>query len=189
MSNEKTTRPSWDTYFMRMAFVVAQRGSCRRKSVGAIVVDDNHRIVATGYNGAPAGLPDCLEVGCDVRVVPGGPAKGSCVRTTHAEINGLLYAGRLAKGATLYTTVIPCKGCAMAIIQAGIKRCVYWEYYDSIGTVETEAMFAGKDQTSVDFMIGRYGQGASPVQRVELVRLQLPREHVDGEFIDYTAGG
>ncbi len=128
------SRPDWSTWFLRLAFTTAQRASCRRKRVGVLIVDDEHRIVAGGYNGAPRGMPDCLEVGCDVRVIDG---RESCVRTIHAESNALDFAGRAASGCTMFTTVIPCRPCAMRIVQARISRVVYWEFYESQGTKET----------------------------------------------------
>jgi dCMP deaminase len=128
---------------MRLAYVTAERGSCRRKQVGALVVRDrDKRIISGGYNGAPRGMPDCLEVGCDVRVIDG---RESCVRTLHAESNALDLCGPLSEPHTLYTTVIPCRLCALRIIQAGIQHVVYHEYYESQGTKEVEALFARKD--------------------------------------------
>jgi dCMP deaminase len=136
---EVLDRPDWMTWFMRLAYVTAERGSCRRKQVGAIIVrDSDKRIVAGGYNGAPRGMPDCLEVGCDVRVIDG---RESCVRTLHAESNALDLAGKLQGDHTLFSTVIPCRLCALRIIQAGIKSVVYAEYYESQGTKEVMALF------------------------------------------------
>jgi len=116
---------------MRQAYVVAQRGSCPRKRVGALIVNQAHRVVASGYNGAPRRQPDCFEVGCDLREIEGKP---SCVRTLHAESNAIDFAGRDAEGCTLYTTVVPCRLCALRIIQAGILVVYYHEYYRSQGT-------------------------------------------------------
>lgn len=136
-------RPSWDLYFLRLAFVTATRASCPRKQVGAIIVRDrDRRIVSSGYNGAPRGLPSCDEVGCDVRVLPGGKPEGSCVRTIHAESNALDLAGPVSvEPHTLFCTVIPCRDCALRIIQAGIRRVVFYEFYDSRGSHETLALF------------------------------------------------
>lgn len=127
----KTTRPSWDEYFVEMAHVVAKRATCDRKHVGAILVDQKHRIVATGYNGSPRNTPHCDEVGHELKVFEGRP---SCVRTLHAESNAIDYAGELAEGCTIYTTVVPCYDCAKRIANAGIKRVVYEEYYQSRNT-------------------------------------------------------
>jgi len=62
--NSELVRPSWDTYFMRIANVVASRSKCMKRSVGAVVVNDK-RIVSTGYNGTPFGTTNCNEGGCD----------------------------------------------------------------------------------------------------------------------------
>jgi len=139
MTDTPLTRPGWDLWFMRHAYVTAQRGSCRRKRVGALVVRDaDKRIISGGYNGAPRGLPDCLTVGCDVRVIDG---RESCVRTLHAESNALDLCGALRGSHTLYATVIPCRNCALRILQHGITRVVYHEYYESQGTKEVFDMF------------------------------------------------
>lgn len=136
------SRPNWDLWFMRHAYVTAERGSCTRKQVGAIIVRDrDRRVISGGYNGAPRGMPDCLEAGCDLRMIDG---RQSCVRTIHAESNALDLCGAIAELHTLYTTVIPCRLCALRIIQAGIYRVVYHEFYQSQGTLEVEALFNGR---------------------------------------------
>jgi dCMP deaminase len=115
-------RPDWDTYFMRVAYLVATRATCDRKHVGALVVDPYHRIVATGYNGAPSGMPSCDEVGHELN-------DNHCVRSLHAESNAIDFAGRLAMGCTIYVTVTPCYDCAKRIVNAGIARVVWDEFY------------------------------------------------------------
>jgi dCMP deaminase len=119
-------RPDWDTYFLGIAEAVSRRWECTRRQVGAVIVK-NHRIVSTGYNGAPAGAPSCLEGACPRAasgVEPGssydtGP--GSCV-AIHAEANSLLYANRAdCEGATIYITAAPCDGCRKLIAGAGIN--------------------------------------------------------------------
>lgn len=117
-------RPKWDVYFVRLAYLAATRASCDRKHVGAVIVSPDHRVVATGYNGAPAGMESCDEVGHQL-------VEGHCVRTLHAESNAIDYAGRSAQGCTLYVTVTPCWDCAKRIINAGILRVVYDEHYNS----------------------------------------------------------
>ena len=139
MPQENLTRPDWVTWLMRIAYVTAQRGSCRRKRVGCVIVDGDHRIISGGYNGAPRGMPDCLTVGCDVRVIDG---RESCVRTLHAESNAIDDAGAACRGAWLITTVIPCRLCALRIVQAGFDGVWYHEFYESQGTRETQAVLA-----------------------------------------------
>ena len=90
-------RPDWDLYFIRIAKEVAQRSSCPRAAVGAVIVKDN-RILATGYNGAPPGKPHCIDEGCIIK-------DDHCTRAVHAEANAIAQATRynvLLKGATLY---------------------------------------------------------------------------------------
>jgi dCMP deaminase len=117
-------RPDFDTYAMRMAYVIAQRATCPRRHVGAVLMDSEHRIVATGYNGAPRKEDSCDEVGCLI-------VDGHCHRTLHAESNCLDYAGRFAQRCTLFCTVTPCWDCSKRLINTGITRVVYDEHYES----------------------------------------------------------
>ncbi len=120
-------RPSWDEYFMAIAFQVAQRSTCNRKQVGALIVRD-HDILATGYNGSVAGMRHCTDAGCDL-------SKGEqigCIRTIHAEANALIRAARNGVGilgAELYTTASPCLTCFKLVVNAGIKRISYCEEF------------------------------------------------------------
>lgn len=119
MTND-LSRPSWDEYFMGITFEVARRSTCNRAQVGAIIVRDK-RILTTGYNGSPTGLPHCTEVGCLV-------VNGHCVRALHAEQNAIIQAalhGVSTAGTTIYVTHQPCLNCAKMIINAGITRVVY----------------------------------------------------------------
>ena len=121
-------RPSWDEYFMQMAELTAQRSTCLRRQVGAIVVKEKH-IIATGYNGAPKGLPHCEELGGCLREkleIPSGERHELC-RALHAEQNAIIQAatlGQSIEGATIYITHQPCIICAKMIINAGISRIV-----------------------------------------------------------------
>lgn len=122
------SRPNWDQYFMDITKVVATRSTCLRRQVGATLVKDNH-ILASGYNGAPAGLKHCLETGCmrEEYNIPSGQRHELC-RGLHAEQNALIQAavhGGGIKGATIYVTHQPCVVCAKMIINAGIKRVVF----------------------------------------------------------------
>ena len=113
-------RPTWDEYFLDIAFTVAERSTCDRAHVGAVLVRDR-RILATGYNGSPAGLPHCDEVGHLM-------VDGHCVRTLHAEQNAIIQCalhGVSSEGATAYVTHQPCLTCAKMLINAGIKHVVY----------------------------------------------------------------
>jgi len=125
-------RPSWDEYFMEMAEVAEKRSTCTRRRVGAVIVKDN-RIMATGYNGVPAGLAHCSKRGClrEALNVPSGQRHELC-RGLHAEQNAIIQAAHLGQsiaGGTLYCTTQPCVICAKMIINAGIARIVIKQGY------------------------------------------------------------
>lgn len=168
-------RPPWDVWFMRLAYVTAQRGSCPRKQVGALIVrDSDKRIISGGYNGAPRGMPDCLEVGCEMTMVG---EKKSCTRTLHAESNALDLAGVVnAVPHTLYTTVIPCKPCARRIIQAGIRRVVFHEYYESQNTKDVIDLFARRDSDARKHYESVYGTDVALTHIVNLIQLKVPAD-------------
>ncbi len=117
-------RPDWDEYFMNIAATVATRSTCDRAAVGAVIVRDK-RILTTGFNGSPAGLPHCDDVGHLM-------VDGHCVRTTHAEANAIIQAalhGISTKGAICYVTHFPCLGCTKMLINAGITAIIYANNY------------------------------------------------------------
>ena len=127
------SRPSWPEYFMSITRMVAMRTTCLRRAVGAILVKDK-RILATGYNGAPAGLRHCEEVGClrEDSSIPSGTRHELC-RGLHAEQNAIIqaaYHGLAINGATLYCTNKPCVICSKMLINAGIQQIYYAEGYD-----------------------------------------------------------
>lgn len=122
-------RPSWDQYFMTITRQVAERSTCLRAKVGAVLVRDRN-ILATGYNGSPAGMPHCLDVGCLVyeSKTPDGSIEENCFRTIHAEINAIAQAARNGTridGADIYVTHTPCIHCFKTLVNTGIKRMFY----------------------------------------------------------------
>ncbi len=130
MSND--SRPSWDEYFMAIADLAATRSTCLRRQVGAVIVKDK-RILSTGYNGAPRGLPHCLDIGClrEKLKIPSGERHELC-RAIHAEQNAVVQAatsGVNIDGGTIYTTTFPCSLCSKIIINAGIVRIVCRDGY------------------------------------------------------------
>lgn len=115
--NKEMVRPSWDTYFMKLADVVAQRSNCMKRGNGAIIVKD-FRIVSTGYNGTPFKHRNCNEGGCDRcnSNVGQGISLDKC-KCLHAEESACIEAGRpRTLGCTIYTTSFPCLLCAKIII-------------------------------------------------------------------------
>ena len=129
---KKSTRPSADEYFLKIASVVAERSTCLRHHMGAVAVKDKH-ILTTGYNGAAAGLKDCLELGClrDENNIPSGTRIEIC-RAIHAEQNVIIQAalhGISLEGCTIYCTHTPCVLCAKMMINAKVKRVVIFTKY------------------------------------------------------------
>ncbi|MDR1815343.1 MAG: cytidine/deoxycytidylate deaminase family protein [Clostridiales Family XIII bacterium] len=126
-------RPSWDEYFMGIAKLTAERSTCMRRQVGAVIVQDKH-IVATGYNGAPRGIDHCAERGGCLREelgIPSGERHELC-RALHAEQNAIIQAatfGHSIEGSTIYITHQPCIICAKMIINAGIEKIIVAEGY------------------------------------------------------------
>jgi len=130
-------RPGWDEYFMKMAFLVAERSTCIRHHVGAIIVKEK-QVLATGYNGAARNTRDCLQLGClrDELKIPSGERHEIC-RGIHAEQNAIIQAARHGvniNGGTIYCTHSPCIICAKMIVNAGIQRIVAsGDYPDILG--------------------------------------------------------
>ncbi len=130
------SRPSWEEYFMEIARVVATRATCLRRHVGAVLVK-NRQILATGYNGAPRGVPHCLDIGClrDRLGIPSGERHELC-RGLHAEQNAIIqaaYHGVRIRGAEMYCTHQPCVLCAKMIVNAGIEALYYaGDYHDEL---------------------------------------------------------
>lgn len=143
---------------MEIAHVVAKRSTCVRRQIGAIVVKDK-RILTTGYNGAPSGLPHCFELGCmrDKLGIESGTRHELC-RALHAEQNAIMQAalyGVSTKGSTLYCTHQPCSLCAKAIINSGVTRVVFQGDYPD------------------DFALEMLGQA-----EIEMVRFVLDSEDI-----------
>jgi len=127
------TRLDSDEYFLKIASVVAERSTCRRHHVGAVAVRDKH-ILATGYNGAPSGARDCLELGClrDEMNIPSGTRHEIC-RGIHAEQNVIIQAGLHGislEGSAIYATHTPCILCAKMLVNAKVKKLVTFGSYN-----------------------------------------------------------
>jgi len=128
-----SNRPSWDQYFMTITRQVAERSTCLRAKVGTVIVRDKN-ILATGYNGSPAGLPHCLDAGCLIyrSTTPSGEIEENCFRCIHAEINAIAQAaknGASIRDGDIYITHTPCIHCFKVLINTGIKRIFYEKPY------------------------------------------------------------
>lgn len=126
------SRPTWDNYFMKMAYLASERSTCLRRKVGAVLVLDRN-VLATGYNGAPAGTSHCKVTGClrEAKGIPSGERHEIC-RGCHAEQNAIAQAakrGTAVAGAEVYCTNMPCIFCAKLMINSGIVAIYYCEGY------------------------------------------------------------
>lgn len=125
-------RPSWDSYFMKIAEDVSTRSTCIRRQVGAVLVKDK-RILTTGYNGVPSGISHCNEKNC-LRTklnIPSGERAELC-RGLHAEQNAIIqaaYHGISVRDARIYITHKPCSICTKMLINSGIKDFIYRNPY------------------------------------------------------------
>jgi dCMP deaminase len=129
-SNQSINRPDWCEYYITIAMAVRDRANCQGSKIGAILVLDN-RILTTGYNGTPQGMPNCDQGGCDRcldrQTYSSGEAYDLCI-CVHAEQNTLLSAARFGisvEGADLYTTLQPCFGCTKELLQAKVNAVYY----------------------------------------------------------------
>ena len=117
-------RADWDEYFMRIAVDVSSRSTCDRKHVGALIVRDRN-ILSTGYNGSVSGLPHCDDVGHIME-------NGHCIATIHAESNSIIQAAKHGVSidrAAIYTTASPCWNCFKLIVNSGMRRILFGEFY------------------------------------------------------------
>jgi dCMP deaminase len=167
------SRPTWDEYFLSVMDATTLRASCDRGKSACIITKDN-RILATGYVGAPMGIPSCDEVGhllirrCEIPVdkwkdnivdefiyfdefIPGKSFSTHCIRTVHAEQNAIVNCARngvSTLGSTLYCTMTPCPVCTKLIIQAGIIKVIAKNKYQN--DLEARTLF---DMAKIELVI------------------------------------
>lgn len=146
-------RLSWDQYFLTITRDVAERSTCTRAKVGATIVRDKS-ILATGYNGAPSGMPHCSEIGCLIykSETPNGDTEENCYRTIHAEINAIAQAaknGTSIRDASVYITHSPCIHCLKTLVNTGI-RAIYFEKPYKLTTVEDIIRHTGVELHQID---------------------------------------
>lgn len=141
------SRISSNEYFMRLAETAAERSTCLRRKVGAVLVKDNH-VISTGYNGAPKGIRNCCDEGVCMRQEKGIPSGTNLDidYAVHAEQNAIIQCavhGNSTQDATMYVTHQPCIECTRMIINAGIKCIIYKETYPNAEFAESLLMTAG----------------------------------------------
>lgn len=142
-------RPTRDFALLQTASVWAERGTCSRAKVGCVISRDG-RILVQGYNGAPAGLPNCdhdCHCGFSEPVYQPPEAHNlecsfrntGCTIAVHAEANSIAFAGRVGvrlDGSQMHSTRVPCTNCAMLVINAGITRVAYIEDHRDMGGLD-----------------------------------------------------
>lgn len=121
-------RKTWHEYFMGIAFEVAERSTCERLHVGAVIVNEQKNILATGYNGSMPSMPHCCDNGCEVE-------NGHCINTIHAELNAVAQAAKSSvsiNDSRIFVTHSPCWNCFKVLVNAGVKAIYYANIYSSL---------------------------------------------------------
>ena len=125
MSDFDTNTISWEEYFMGVAILSSKRSKDPNTKVGACIVNEYNKIVAVGYNGMPTG---CSDTELSWNRESEDPLDSKYLYVCHAELNAILNSNQASlKGCTLYVTLFPCNECAKAVIQAVIKKVIYYD--------------------------------------------------------------
>ncbi|MBE6141001.1 MAG: dCMP deaminase family protein [Firmicutes bacterium] len=129
-------RPSWDEYFMQLAFLASTRSTCLSRKVGA-VIEKEHQVISMGYNGPACGVSHCEDKGGCERKKKTDYKSGAYLElclASHAEQNAIAQAakhGISTSGSTIYVTTFPCKDCMNSIVNSGIKKIVFEGDYNA----------------------------------------------------------
>lgn len=121
-------RPDTDTYFCNLALVVATRATCVRRQVGCVLVNSHNHVLATGYNGVPAGQKHCIDEACAGAHYPSGQGLDAC-EAIHAEQNALLQCRDVHDIVTCYVTTAPCITCVKLLLNTSCRVIVYINDY------------------------------------------------------------
>ena len=146
----KSDRISWPDYFMLEALIAAQRSPDPNTSVGAVLIDKNKHIIATGYNGLPKGINiNNIDWSRDNPK----PEDTKYPYIIHAEVNCILNCNCDTNKTVMYCTLHPCNECTKVIIQSGIKKVVYLKnpYYDTWQVKVADKMFKMADIITYEY--------------------------------------
>ena len=121
-------RPDHDVYFLALARLVASRSTCRRRRVGCVLTDPAGRVLATGYNGGPSGMPHCLDQPCPGSYDSPGQGLAGC-EAVHAEQNAVLQCRDPTRIWSVYSTTAPCHSCAKLLLNTPAQRLVFLDPY------------------------------------------------------------
>lgn len=125
------SRLSRDEYFIQMASLVAQRGTCARRAVGCVLINAQGHVIATGYNGVCKGADHCIDHPCAGAEQPSGQGLHLC-EAIHAEQNALLQCRNINEIHTAYVTASPCIHCVRLLANTGVKRIMFKEEYPHV---------------------------------------------------------
>lgn len=148
-------RKTWDAHFMAIAQEVASMGTCARRQVGCVLVDERHVILATGMNGVPPKWEHCRDNpghACPGAHSQSGTNLDACL-ATHAEINALLHCANVTRIQTVYCTTSPCISCIKALLSTYASRIVFLEAYPHAEAAELWTRYT----------LGVFGRGNSHV--------------------------
>jgi dCMP deaminase len=125
-------RPEVDEYYLSLALITSLRSTCARRRVGCILVDVHNRVLSTGYNGVPKGMPHCIDTPCAGVNHKSGTNLDLC-EASHAEISALMNCSEIQDIATVYCTTAPCISCTKALLNTSATKIVFISDYDSSG--------------------------------------------------------
>ncbi len=123
------SRPSLDNVYLRMVDIFAQRSTCARRQVAAIITDEAGHVLSIGYNGVPRGFAHCIEIPCNGALDQPGDTR-NCL-AVHAEQNALLQL-KHGEANTIYCSCTPCFECAKLLTNTSIRRVVINEAYSDL---------------------------------------------------------
>jgi len=141
-------RPTHDEYFLAMALLASTRGTCIRRRVGCIIVDERNHVLATGYNGPPSGFVHCTDAPCKGANAPSGMGLDTC-EAIHAEQNALLQCKDVFAIQTVYCTASPCITCVKLLLNTSCRRICFAEEYPH-SDAERLWLLAGREWVHVD---------------------------------------
>ena len=116
-------------YFLILTRVLSLRASCSRRKVGCVLIDDKSHILSTGYNGTPAGMPNCIGGHkCAGANFPSGEGLNAC-QAIHAEQNALLQCPDVYRIEKAFVTTSPCITCTKLLLNTSCKEIIFLEEY------------------------------------------------------------
>jgi dCMP deaminase len=136
------TRLDKDEYYLRVARLIKERGTCARRQVGCVLVDEHFHIIGTGYNGNARGTPHCIEVPCEGAQYGSGQGLDKC-EAIHAEQNALLQCSDVMRIYRAYTTTLPCVHCMKLLMNTSVQSIYYSETYPHSSKIEALAQQRG----------------------------------------------